>query len=356
MRITALLLCAIGLVFPPSSLSAQDSPTVLMQQKHWKRVRAIAQSKLKASADDAEANYMMSQVLLAWDDPGAALPYAEKAVKLSPQNTAYRWGLAQILGEQAERANVFRQIGLARRFRSETETILKLDPKHVEAHYGMMMYYFKAPGIIGGDKKKAYLEAEEIGKIDRGKGYVAQARLAGEAQQPETIEDLYKAAIEADPKLVDAYTSLIHLTVTKDRASDVERYGRHLIAIEPKRTVGYNALTWSFVKQKRWADLDQILAEAEAAIPDDFVPYYVAANTLLASKDDLPKAERYFRKYLSQEREAGTPSHALAHWRLGLVLEQQGRKADAIAALETAVKADASLEQAKKDLRRLKAN
>lgn len=78
MRITALLLCAIGLVFPPSSLSAQDSPTVLMQQKHWKRVRAIAQSKLKASADDAEANYMMSQVLLAWDDLGAALPYAEK--------------------------------------------------------------------------------------------------------------------------------------------------------------------------------------------------------------------------------------------------------------------------------------
>ena len=78
---------------------------------------------------------------------------------------------------------MFRQIGLARRFRSETEMVLKLDPTHVEARFGIMVHYFKAPGIIGGDRKKAYLEAEEIGKIYRAKGFVAQAELAEEANE-----------------------------------------------------------------------------------------------------------------------------------------------------------------------------
>jgi hypothetical protein len=60
------------------------------------------------------------------------------------------------------------------------------------------------------------------------------------------------------------------------------------------------------------------------------------------------------RKYLTQEREAGAPTHGVAQWRLGLVLEHQGRKADAIAAIEAAVKAEPSLDSAKKDLKRLK--
>ena len=84
------------------------------------------------------------------------------------------------------------------------------------------------------------------------------------------------------------------------------------------------------------------------------MPYYIAANALLASKDELARAERYFRKYLLQESEAESPSHAAARWRLGLVLEHQGRKAEAITEIEAALKADASIEPAKKDLKRLK--
>jgi tetratricopeptide (TPR) repeat protein len=355
MRIAAAAVaCAVGFLPPAPVAQAEDPPQVLMQQKHWKRVRAIAQARLKASANDPEANYLMCRVLMAWDDSPAALPYAEKAVKLAPQNAAYHWALAEVVGDQAERANLLRQIGLARRFRSEAETVLKLDPKHIEAHFGMMIYYFKAPGIVGGDKKKAYAQAEEIGKIDRAKGYMAQVRLAQEEQHREKLEDLYKKAIEADPELIEPYIGIIGIAANAGNVADVERYSRQVLAIEPKRREGYNGLAWSFVKQKRWTDLDRILADAETAVPDDFVPYYTAANALLNTKEDLPRAERYFRKYLSQEREAGSPTHAVTHWRLGLVLEQQGRTPEAVAAIETAVKADPALDPAKKDLMRLK--
>ena len=69
---------------------------------------------------------------------------------------------------------------------------------------------------------------------------------------------------------------------------------------------------------------------------------------------ELPRAERYLRKYLTMEPEPGSASMAVAHWRLGLVLEQMGRKAEAVKEVETAVKMDGGLAQAKADLKRLR--
>ena len=69
---------------------------------------------------------------------------------------------------------------------------------------------------------------------------------------------------------------------------------------------------------------------------------------------DLPRAERYARKYLSQEPEPTASTPAVAHWRLGLILEKEGKKPEAIAALQTATKLDPKFEPAQRDLKRLK--
>ena len=103
--------------------------------------------------------------------------------------------------------------------------------------------------------------------------------------------------------------------------------------------------------QSKWSDLDAALAQAERAVPEDFTPYYRAASECLQRKLELPRAERYLRKYLSQEPEPRSPSLGMAHWKLGLVLEQEGRKSDAITELQAAVKLDAP--GAKADLKRI---
>jgi len=107
--------------------------------------------------------------------------------------------------------------------------------------------------------------------------------------------------------------------------------------------------TWN----EKWNELDQVLSQAEKAVPDDFIYYFRAGRVLLATGKDNARAERYFRKYLSQEPEGGTPTLATAHWQLGLVLEKLGRKQDAVAELQIAVKMDPQLKPAKNDLKRL---
>jgi hypothetical protein len=54
------------------------------------------------------------------------------------------------------------------------------------------------------------------------------------------------------------------------------------------------------------------------------------------------------------EPEGGEPHHAAAHWRLGLVLEKEGKKAEAIGEMEEALRAEPDFKEAKGDLKRLR--
>jgi hypothetical protein len=69
----------------------------------------------------------------------------------------------------------------------------------------------------------------------------------------------------------------------------------------------YVALAISYAARERWQDLDSAMARAEKNVPDDFGALYQAGKLLLLTGKDLPRADRYFRKYLTMEPEGGEP-------------------------------------------------
>jgi tetratricopeptide (TPR) repeat protein len=335
----------------------------LVEARHYKRARPALEARVQANPNDAQAAYLLSKVKQAFHDYDGALPLAEKAVALNPRSSAYHLQLAFVVGDIAQKANKLAQFGHARRFRKEVETALALDPKSVDARLAMISYYLEAPGIMGGDRQKAEAMAQEILAINPARGYLAQARLAGKDAEKQSrpeflarLQGLYEKAVAADPKSLDARVALANLyfdgAIKKYELG--EQQGREVLKLDPDRAAGYSLLAVAFVLQERWSDLDAILAQSEKAIPDNLSPYFNAGRNLIFVSKDLPRAERYFRKYLAQEPEGSMPSHSRAQWQLGLALEKQGRKPEAIAALETAVRMDGSFEPAKKDLKRLK--
>ena len=90
-------------------LSAAD-PDVrsLIAGGHWKQARDLLEPRARANPSDAEAAAGLSAVRAAYGDLDAALDLAERAVKLQPNVAAYHWQLARIVGNQAEKACVFR--------------------------------------------------------------------------------------------------------------------------------------------------------------------------------------------------------------------------------------------------------
>lgn len=113
-------------------------------------------------------------------------------------------------------------------------------------------------------------------------------------------------------------------------------------------------LAIAYASAERWKDLDAIVARLEKNVPDDFGAHYQAAKVLILHGKDPLRAERYLHQYLTMPPEAGEPSWGGAHWRLGQVLEKEGKKAEAIAELQEAVRLQPDLKPAKEDLSRLK--
>lgn len=352
-----LFVCALACVLGVP-LIAQAPAADLADHDHWKRLKALIEPRAAANPNDAEAQWLLSRVRLRYNDTASALAAAEKAVALDGKNADYRWQLAQVVGEQASDASIFKAPGLAKRFKREVEAGLAINPRHTPSMIGLMEFYYRAPGIVGGDKKKAEAMPDQIMAINKVDGYIAKVRLMARMDpQPPTaqFEQVWVQAVQADPSRYEPHLNLasIYASGTSPRWELAEKEALNAKRIDPDRTGPYSILAAVYATAERWSDLDAVLAEAEKKIPDNLTPFLRAAGTLQGTGKDLPRAERYARKYLEQEPEPSAASHAVAHWRLGLILEKQGRKPDAIAALKTAVKADPKFEAAQKDLKRV---
>ena len=138
------------------------------------------------------------------------------------------------------------------------------------------------------------------------------------------------------------------------RANEHEQLALRAVQAEPWRTGGWQVLAALYSIQGRYAELDDVLKRSEAAEPSHLSPWYQAGRQLVVSRKDPVRAESYLRHYLSHEPEIGPQTWAAARWRLALALEQQGKKSEAISELNAAVKLDPKLEDAKKDLKRLR--
>jgi tetratricopeptide (TPR) repeat protein len=339
------------------SLAANDlAPDPLLEGQHWKRLRALAEPRVKASPGDAHAHYLLSRVKMEYGDLDGALALAEKAASLDPRNGEYRYTVAGVVGRKAERAGVFSQFGLARRFKREAEASLALDAKLIDPRIALMEFHLRAPGIVGGDKSRVPVLLNEIARLDAARGYLAQARAAQIEKKTAGIETFYVKAVEANPANYSARMSLggFYSQAAPRNYDASEKHFQEALKIDPQRIGAYAALAGLYAFQQRWPELESILAQGEKNVFDNLSPYYNAGRVILTDGKDFPRAEQYFRKYLTQEPEPNAPTLAHAHWRLGLVLEKLGRKAEAVAELEKAVRLKPDLEEARKDLKRLK--
>jgi tetratricopeptide (TPR) repeat protein len=327
----------------------------LAEAGHWKRARNILEPWVKAHPEDAKGCYLLSEVKLTFGDLGEALLFAQHAVELDGRNSNFHLELGKVYGEMADRASYFSAASLAVKFRKEVETAIDLDSRNLDALDTMMLFKYQAPGIMGGSKDEAHSLAGKIAAINPAEGYLSRAELAELEKDPKEMETFYLEAVQANPKNYDAQASLakFYSQPTQAKYAEAGKYAQAVIQIDSGRAQGYWILARVFAVQQRWSDLDHAVASAEKNVPDDLRAYYEAAQGLLEIGKDLQRAETYSRKYLSQEPEGEEPDTADAHRLLALVLEKEGRKPEALAEIQTALRLRPNFNAAKDDLKRL---
>ncbi len=346
---SALLLLAVA-------ASAADNIEVLMDNGHWKRARALAEAAYKANPNDAHANYLMARVAQRYDKLDDALKYAETAAKLDGKVSAHHRMVGEIAGAVAEKASVFKQMSMAGKIKSSFDVALALDPKNYENVLNKVQFYTEAPGIMGGDKKRAAELANDLVKSNPVHGYRVLAWIAENAKKRDEMVNMYMQAHQADPKNCEVNYTLAALYINSGTDfPKAEEHARAAMDACPDRIGGYRLVAYSLAAQKRVDESAKVVARAEAAIPDDLSPYVLAARGMLSQGIELPKAETYLKKYIAEtkEPEPSAPLIAGTHWSLALVYEKEGRKSDTIAELHTSLQIKPDFEPAQNDLKRM---
>ena len=216
---------------------------------------------------------------------------------------------------------------LARRFRKEIDAALELDSRDVQALRDLLEFYVLAPGIIGGDTKKAEAIAQQIASIDVPEGYLAKARIAELQKDRARQEAMLRRGADSQPfsyKAQMALAQFYSMPEHTDRAA-AESLGRRALTLDSGRVGAYCVLATIYAGQADWSALETLLSSAARAVPDDAAPYYRAAEQLLSDNREPARAERYLRVYLAQEPEGNQPSAAEARAKLALAVSAPAR-------------------------------
>jgi len=340
-----------------STLAFSAGGKTLFEQGHYRQLSGIAQERLQRYPNDAEALFWLSSIYDAFGDFDRAVEFARRATEASPGSSEYHCQFADALGDKAIKAGILGGgVPLARQMRHELDLSLQLDPHNLRCLQESMGLYEQAPAIVGGSKTKAREMLQQIYQIDPAHGAHAEAALLQMQKRPlPEIEVYLRRAVQLNPRFYHALIDLASLldSDTYRRYAEAEHFARQAIAADPGRAAGYLYLASACAHQQHWSDLDAAIDEAQRHVPDNAAPLYSAAVALLESNADLARAERYLRRYLTQQPEAGAPTTATAHWKLGLVLEKQGRLADAAAELRAAATENSNDPAFKKDFKRI---
>lgn len=343
----------------PRVHASDTSTALLIRQGHYKQAQAILTNRLQANPNDARSYEEMSKVSEAfalWDD---AIQQAEKAVSIDRKNPEFQAALADAIGSKLSGAPLgwLQKLSLARRFKKEAERALQLDPNNIDANQDLMEFHLDAPGIVGGDKKKAAELADRMVPNNPVRGFLMQFELALHEKRIAELDSLLQRAIDADPNSYEARVQAANFYLSKGASgfAQAEQQSLHAIHVAPGMARSYTALASIYAQQARWKELDSLLADAQREVPDDLMPMYQAAVSIFTNNQsqELPRAEKYMRAYLGQPAEGAEPTLATARWRLALILEREGHRDQAKEELKQAVALDPALEAAKKDLKRL---
>ena len=272
---------------------------------------------LRRNDRDPRAHYYLGRIAMLDNDPGVAADHFERATRLADSVSDYHFWYASATAQQASRVTPLKRPMLAGRMKAAAERAIVIDARNIDARDLLLDFYSMAPGLMGGSTDKAREQAHAIAQIDPVRGHLAAARLAIQAGDTAAVEREMNAAITGAPDSLRAYTALT---------------------------------TW-YVTAKKWSSAFETVDRYLARHRDDPLAAYQVGRVAAMSGQQLQRGEERLRAFIANApKDAGSAALARGYLRLGQILQQQGRPADARSAFEQALKIDPRNEEAKKAL------
>ena len=293
---------ALGLLMATHAAAA-DEYTAQMKDRKFAEVEKAATAKLAKDPSDAAAMIARTMAILSTRDGrfDQAAAQAEKCVAAHPANGGCHLALGKALGSKAMAGGISSALGYAGTIRDSFKKAVALNPRDYEARFSLMEYYMMAPFLVGGGTGKAEALAKETAVINPEAGRMMFANL-----------DLN------DDKVAKAEAAVL---ASKPGADD---------DLQQRQEGLLNAIGGSYMNEKKFADANRVLREAQKRYPDSPDVVYMMAR-VQQEQGQHREALAGFEQVLPK-----TP-HPHVHYRIGKSLQALGEKARAVSAFEKAI-------------------
>jgi len=313
-----LLLLLILQPFGPASEGILEQAIQLFGEGEYREANELLLSGDGTSKVSAQTRFWLGKTWLRLHEWDKAVKEMEKAVKMEPSNAMYHLWLGRAYGDRAQ--NRIFGYNDARRVIREFRKAGELEPESIDIRFDLLEYYAQAPGIVGGDKKKAWAEAEAISKLSPVRGYTARATIYEHEKEWDMAETEYTRATIEFPSDVAARNDLAEFY-----------FGRK--------------------------DFKRALASARKALELDVLSKpsrYILAVSLIQLEQDLDKAGDILVDLTSEPLGDGSPSFEDAYYWLGICYYRRGEKDKSKNAFESALGYNPDYGKAKDYLSKMK--
>ncbi len=146
----------------------------LYKQEKFDQAKVLFESYLKTNPSSYKTVEYLGDIAghqKKWDE--AIKHY--KVLKIHfPKSANYFYKFGGAMGMKAKSVNKFKALGMIDEIETSFLTAAKLDPKHIESRWALVMLYIELPGIVGGSEKKAIKYSDELMDLSKVDGYLAK--------------------------------------------------------------------------------------------------------------------------------------------------------------------------------------
>jgi len=317
----ALVALAFAALSPVAFAQMLKDPALeaLYQAERWDELQRVAAARVAAQPEDAQAVLGVALAALARDNAPArqaAIQRAEACIEKQPKAVPCHYSLGVVLGIQAMSEGLFKAARSAGTIRDALQAAHENDPAWFPARSALSEFYLMAPGMMGGSTTKA-------------------AELARSAPKPEQALLLQARGAMLEKKFDVALQAFMALPSQPDAAAAEDARAWAVQCVLAVVGAGQAAKAQPLAEklareQSRYAQPVFALARvrAEAGAHEEALKLYEQSATLKGA-EDLPLA-----------------------YRMGIELQELGRKAEAKAAFTRYIAAGKGSKNSKDDAKK----
>ncbi|NHN26033.1 hypothetical protein FIA58_010135 [Flavobacterium jejuense] len=154
-----------------------DKGEKLYNQKKYDEAKVYFEAHLKINPNDYKAIEYIGDIAGYYEKWDEVIEKYKILKDKFPQNANYHYKYGGAMGMKAKECNKFKALGMIDEIEESFKTAAKLDSKHTDTRWALVILYLELPAIIGGSEKKSQRYADELMSISKIDGLLAKGHI-----------------------------------------------------------------------------------------------------------------------------------------------------------------------------------